>query len=192
MAMTYTTILLIVAGFWVASEVAIQSRLRSSVTGADRRDKKSLQVMWIAFAAGPFLGGMLTAVRSTKMTAGIRPYAFWAGMALILIGIAIRWAAIATLKRYFTIDVAIATDHKVIQHGLYSVVRHPSYAGSLLSSIGLGLGFVNWASFAAVVLFAIAAISYRISVEEAALTGALGDEYRQYAARTKRLIPGIY
>ena len=88
--------------------------------------------------------------------------------------------------------MAIASDHKVIQHGLYAVVRHPSYAGSLLSSIGLGFAFVNWLSLVVVVAFAIAGIAYRISVEEHALTSALGDEYRHYAARTKRLVPGIY
>ena len=88
--------------------------------------------------------------------------------------------------------MAIASDHKVIQDGLYRIVRHPSYAGSLLSSIGLGLAFQNGLSFAVVLLLAIAAISYRISVEEDALTTALGDEYRRYAARTKRLVPGIY
>ena len=192
MAMTERTILILVASLWVLSELALSTRLRSSVTGATKKDKKSLYGMWIGFSAGPFVAGMLTAVRSTRMSAGIRPYAFWGGIALILIGLGIRWIAIATLKRFFTVDVAIASDHKVIQHGVYRIVRHPSYAGSLLCSIGLGLAFVNWLSFVAVLLFALAGLAYRISVEEDALTSALGDEYRQYAARTKRLIPGVY
>lgn len=192
MAVPYMTIFIAVCAFWVASEIVIARRCRAAVTGADKRDRMSLYAVWIAYAAGPFFGGMLTPVRSTRMSAGIRPYAFWGGLALILVGIAIRWTAIATLKRYFTVDVAIASDHKVIQDGVYGIVRHPSYSGSLISSIGLGLAFGNWLSFAVVVLLAIAGISYRISVEEHALTAALGDEYRNYAARTKRLIPGIY
>lgn len=190
--MTPMTIFIFVCVFWVTSEIVISVRHRSSATGADKRDRMSLYVLWIAFASGPFLGGMLTAVGSTRMGVGLRPYAFWGGIALILAGIAIRWTAIATLKRYFTVDVAIASDHKVIDTGLYGIVRHPSYAGSLLASTGLGAAFCNWLSFAVVVLFAIAGIAYRISVEEQALTGALGDDYRRYASRTKRLIPGLY
>ncbi|HUJ14578.1 MAG TPA: isoprenylcysteine carboxylmethyltransferase family protein [Thermoanaerobaculia bacterium] len=186
------TIFILVCSLWIASEIFISVRRRSARTGADKRDRLSLVVLWIGFGGGPFLGGFLTTLRFAEMPAAIRPYTFWGGLALIPIGIAIRWTAIATLKRYFTVDVAIASDHKVIQSGLYHVVRHPSYAGSLLSSFGLGLAFCNWISFAVVVSFALAGIAYRISVEEDALTSALGDEYREYAARTKRLIPGIY
>ncbi|HKB78365.1 MAG TPA: isoprenylcysteine carboxylmethyltransferase family protein [Thermoanaerobaculia bacterium] len=185
-------ILIVVSGFWVASEIVIAIRRRSSITGASSRDRLSIHAMWVAFAGGPFAGGMLTAVRAARMPPPIRPYAFWGGLALIFVGIAARWTAIGTLKKYFTVDVAIAPDHKVIQHGLYRFVRHPSYSGSLLSSTGLGLAFGNWLSLAAVVLFALAGVAYRVSVEERALIDALGDEYRAYAARTKRLIPGIY
>ncbi|HJT17962.1 MAG TPA: isoprenylcysteine carboxylmethyltransferase family protein [Thermoanaerobaculia bacterium] len=190
--MTPMTIFIFVCVFWVTSEIVISVRRRSGVTGATKRDRLSLYVMWIAFCAGPFIGGTLTAVRSTGMGVGLRPYAFWVGIILMLTGIAIRWTAIATLKRYFTVDVAIARDHKVIDSGLYAIVRHPSYAGSLISCFGLGLAFCNWLSFAVVMLFAIVGIAYRIAVEEDALLDALGDDYRRYASRTKRLIPGIY
>jgi protein-S-isoprenylcysteine O-methyltransferase Ste14 len=42
------------------------------------------------------------------------------------------------------------------------------------------------------VVFPTAALLYRISVEERALTEAFGLEYLQYSQETKRLIPGIY
>jgi protein-S-isoprenylcysteine O-methyltransferase Ste14 len=45
---------------------------------------------------------------------------------------------------------------------------------------------------AIIVLLPMAALLYRIHVEEAALTGAFGAEYMEYSRRTKRLIPGIY
>jgi len=32
----------------------------------------------------------------------------------------------------------------------------------------------------------------RMDVEEAFMTGRFGDEYRDYAARTARLLPGVY
>jgi protein-S-isoprenylcysteine O-methyltransferase Ste14 len=36
------------------------------------------------------------------------------------------------------------------------------------------------------------ALLYRIKVEESALIQAFGDEYREYAWTTKRLVPKIY
>jgi protein-S-isoprenylcysteine O-methyltransferase Ste14 len=36
------------------------------------------------------------------------------------------------------------------------------------------------------------AFLYRMRVEEAALTAAFGERYRQYMQRTARLIPGVY
>ncbi|MGZ7040921.1 MAG: methyltransferase family protein [Thermoanaerobaculia bacterium] len=190
--MSATQLLLTVCGLWVASEIGIMLWKRSDASKAERKDRLSIHVLWICLMIGPILASNLTRVRATEMPAAIRPYAYWGGLALIVIGVAIRWTAIATLKRYFTVDVAIAKDHKVIDHGLYSIVRHPSYAGSLLSFVGLGLAFLNWLSLAACMVFSILGLSYRIAVEERALTEALGDDYRSYAARTKRLIPGVF
>jgi protein-S-isoprenylcysteine O-methyltransferase Ste14 len=192
MTMSPMAIFYAVCSFWILSEIFIGVRRRSAVTGAEKKDRMSLVVLWIGFGLGPFLGGMCTAIRSAQMPATIRPYAFWGGLALVLVGIGIRWIAIATLKRFFTVDVAIAADQKVIQTGPYRFVRHPSYAGSLLSSTGLGLAFLNWISFAVVVIFSFTGIAYRIAVEEQALMSGLGDDYREYAARTKRLIPGVF
>jgi len=61
-----------------------------------------------------------------------------------------------------------------------------------MAFLGLGLCMANWASL----LTLLVPISYvflrRIRVEEAALLAALGDEYRDYMQRTRRLIPSIY
>lgn len=190
--MSPTAILLTVSAFWVISEVVIMRLKWAKPSESSAQDRWSIYVLWALFAGGPFLGGMATAIGAGQMPVLIRPWAFWGGLALILVGIAVRWIAIATLKKYFTVNVAIASDHRVIDHGIYGIVRHPSYAGTLLSMIGLGFAFLNWVSLAIVVSLAIAALAYRITVEERALVAALGDDYRDYARRTKRLIPGVF
>jgi len=62
----------------------------------------------------------------------------------------------------------------------------------LLIFVAIGLAVRNWFSLAIVLLLPAAALLYRIHVEEAALTQAFGDDYREYSKTTKRLIPGIY
>jgi protein-S-isoprenylcysteine O-methyltransferase Ste14 len=190
--MSPTQILLTVSGFWVLSEIVIMRMKWAKASDATSHDRNSVYLFWACFAIGPFLAGMATGVVATRMAPPLRLWAFWGGLALIPIGIAIRWIAIATLKKYFTVNVAIAKDHRVIDHGIYGIVRHPSYSGTLISMLGLGLAFVNWLSFAIVLIAAVIALGYRITVEEKALLDALGDDYRAYARRTKRLIPGLF
>ena len=92
----------------------------------------------------------------------------------------------------FTVNVAIAADHQLIDTGPYRWLRHPAYTGALLAFLGLGLCSQNWASLALIVIGTTAAFSYRMHVEELALTGAFGERYRQYMQRTWRLVPGLY
>jgi len=72
------------------------------------------------------------------------------------------------------------------------VLRHPSYAGLLLAFIGAGLAAANWVSLAATFLLPLGALLWRIHAEERALLTVLGDRYRAYATRHKRLIPLIW
>jgi protein-S-isoprenylcysteine O-methyltransferase Ste14 len=103
-----------------------------------------------------------------------------------------RWLAILSLGRLFTVDVAIMQNHHVVRRGIYKWIRHPSYSGALLSFLGLGTAFSNYFSIAVIFVPICAAFLYRIQVEERALLAAFGDEYREYCATTRRLIPWLY
>jgi protein-S-isoprenylcysteine O-methyltransferase Ste14 len=176
---------IVVVAIWVGSEVVL-GVLRH---GGARRDRGSLFILLIGLAGAGMLGAYLRRVDATRIRGA---WPLWTGLALIVIGIVIRWTAILTLRRYFTVDVAIQRDHQLIDRGIYSVVRHPAYSGSLVSFAGLGIALGNWLSLAALMIIGIAALSYRIAVEERALIDHFGDRYRDYARRTKRLIPGVY
>jgi protein-S-isoprenylcysteine O-methyltransferase len=60
---------------------------------------------------------------------------YWAGLGFFAAGVSLRWYSVVYLGRLFTYDVAIAADHQVIDSGPYRQIRHPAYAGSLLSSL---------------------------------------------------------
>jgi protein-S-isoprenylcysteine O-methyltransferase Ste14 len=79
-----------------------------------------------------------------------------------------------------------------VKNGLYRNIRHPSYTGFLLRYLGGGLAFANWLSLIIIFLPMLAAILYRIKVEEGALIEAFGSEYIDYASSAKRLIPKVY
>lgn len=187
--MPHMQLLAIVSAVWIVSEigVAVVKRARSE---GERRDRGSLVVLWILITLATVAGSNLRGLRATRIAA--TNVAFWIGIGLIVAGVLVRAAAIATLWRYFTVNVTIREGHELIDRGIYGVLRHPAYTGSLLSFLGLGLAFGNWASVAVIMLVAGAAFAYRIAVEERALAAHFGERYRAYAARTKRLVPGIY
>jgi protein-S-isoprenylcysteine O-methyltransferase Ste14 len=170
------------------SEIALAVMKRAQ--GAHGEDQGSLKILWLFF--GMSVGA--SAYLSTLTFGSIQGSATWIRpviLALMFGGMAIRWVAILTLGRFFTVDVAIHADHQVVNTGLYRLVRHPSYTGLILTFAGLGLSFFNWVSLLAMMSLVLVAILYRIDKEEHALLKGLGDGYADYAARTKRLIPWV-
>jgi protein-S-isoprenylcysteine O-methyltransferase Ste14 len=117
---------------------------------------------------------------------------FFVGIVFILAGVAFRWYAIWTLGRFFTRNVATHADQKIVQHGPYMLIRHPAYAGTILTMLGLGLAMTNWGSVLILVICNLLGHLYRIHVEEQALMINLGQPYVVYMQHTKRLIPFVY
>ncbi len=175
---------------WLVPEVLL-SRLRRPQPGARVDDRHS----GMAVMAGIWLGmaaSWVAAYRAPQLAMPVdRPYLFAAGLVLMLAGIGFRWYAIRVLGRYFTVVVAVQQGHSLVEKGPYRLIRHPSYSGSLLTIFGYGLVFTNWLSLALALLFPLLAYWYRMTVEEQALVNSLGQDYRAYMKRTKRIIPFV-
>src|SRR6202035_958587 len=111
------------------------------------------------------------------------------GFVLFLLCFVLRWWAIIHLGRFFTVNVAIHAGHHLVDTGPYRYLRHPSYTGALLMVFGFVCSFAHWASMLIIVGSCLSVILYRVRIEEAALLEGLGEPYRDYCRRTKRLIP---
>lgn len=118
--------------------------------------------------------------------------AFYAGLAMILLGIAFRFWAVASLRSFFSYTVQIKEGHHVIESGPYRFVRHPAYAGSLLTIVGVGFALQSWGAVLLIAVVFLAAFGYRMRVEERALVDSLGEEYLSYSKRVKRIIPFVF
>jgi len=114
------------------------------------------------------------------------------GLFLILFGYAFSsWAMLE--NRYFSSLVYIQMDrgHTVCDTGPYRYVRHPGYAGTFLSVIGIVLALDSlWTIIPA--LFALLVTLIRTTLEDRALLKALPG-YEEYSHRVlSRLLPGIW
>jgi protein-S-isoprenylcysteine O-methyltransferase Ste14 len=115
----------------------------------------------------------------------------WLGVALFTAGGALRIWPVFVLGRRFSGLVAIQPGHTLVTSGVYGVIRHPSYLGLLVNSLGWALAF---RSGVGVLLTArtIPPLIARIHAEERLLRTQFGDAYDAYRSRTSRLLPGIY
>lgn len=115
----------------------------------------------------------------------------WVGVVLLSAGGLLRIIPVFVLKNRFSGLVAIQAEHKLETHGIYGLIRNPSYLGMLVSSLGWVLSF---RSLVGVILTAtlLVPLVARIRAEERLLREHFGAEYDAYCARTWRLLPGIY
>lgn len=87
--------------------------------------------------------------------------------------------------------MAIQPGRKLVTEGIDGVIRHPSYLGLLVNSLGWGLAFRSGVGVLVMVALLPPLIAH-IRAEEALLRAQVGDEYEAYRRRTSRLIPGVY
>jgi protein-S-isoprenylcysteine O-methyltransferase Ste14 len=188
----YTIAFVVALLIWYVPERVGSVWLRSSRDPTARKqDHGSFYALIGATVAGWLAGFMFASRWTGAAIPWLRPEVTIAGIVLILLGVALRWWSIITLGRYFTLDVAVRPTQSVVQSGPYRYVRHPSYSGLLLSTLGLGLALTNWASLAVVLAGVLLGLFYRVRVEERALVDALGQPYVDYMRRTKRFIPCV-
>jgi protein-S-isoprenylcysteine O-methyltransferase Ste14 len=115
----------------------------------------------------------------------------WLGVALFAIGGALRLWPVFVLGRRFSGLVAIQPGHSLVTDGIYRVIRHPSYMGLLVNSLGWALAFRSGVGVLLALLL-IPPLIARIRAEEALLRSQFGAQYDAYCRRTSRLIPGLY
>jgi protein-S-isoprenylcysteine O-methyltransferase Ste14 len=180
---------------WLALETWNQVRdLRRDVSDAVDRDRRSVVVM-----VGLSVIAVVSALVAAPLSQGSAvlpwrydPLEFAAGMVLLWAGLGLRVWSITSLGTLFHSRVLIRRGHRVVRDGPYRVLRHPSYAGALLTGAGVGILLGSWISLAVMLVLPLAGYLHRMRIEEAALTRELGEPYADYARRTWRLIPFVW
>ncbi|OSC99253.1 ICMT-domain-containing protein [Trametes coccinea BRFM310] len=138
--------------------------------------------------------------------------AFVLGAALVVFGGAVRKACYNTMGHYFTYQLALVKDHKLVTWGPYSVVRHPSYVGALAVSTGQLLmqfapgsmlvesgaldsptGKAIAGFWVAYVLFSMMTVIKRVPKEDEVMRKEFGEQWIEWSKRTRyALVPFIY
>lgn len=119
------------------------------------------------------------------------PWSLFVGMVVVAMGIAIRTWAVFTLSHFFSYRLRSVEAHRIVNTGLYRWVRHPSYSGLMMSTVGLGLASGSGAAFLVTLVLMVAVHVHRIHVEEQTMLKEFGKDYADYMKGTKRVIPFV-
>jgi protein-S-isoprenylcysteine O-methyltransferase Ste14 len=112
------------------------------------------------------------------------------GLMLLLAGIAIMVVGQLDLGASWRVGIEERARPGLVTDGLYRFSRNPIFLAMLLALTGYALLVPTWLSLLALVL-AFVGIRQQVGEEEAWLARAYGDDYRRYARRVGRFVPGL-
>ena len=117
-------------------------------------------------------------------------WAVWIAATLFLTGYAL-YAEVLRENTYLSRTIEVQEDQKVINTGLYGIVRHPMYSATIILFLSMPLVLASPISFLLMLLY-LPIIAKRIRNEETVLENGL-EGYREYKQRVKyKVIPYIW
>ena len=184
-------------GFGVIGWFAIryEHQRRSSRTPKVRKfDRGRELALLVISASGMFVVPLIYVVSGQPRFASyaFSPIQAWAGAAVFALALWLFHRTHRDLGRNWSVTLEIRDRHALVTTGVYSRLRHPMYSAFWLWAVAQALLLPNWvAGFAGIAGFGTLFFA-RIGREERLMVETFGEEYRDYVARTDRIIPGIY
>jgi protein-S-isoprenylcysteine O-methyltransferase Ste14 len=178
--------LFFVATLFVDPEL-MKERTRRGQAGADPRRLALLRVLFVAF--------LLTALLDVGRFhwSDTVPPSLQAGALVVAAG-SLAWTLWAVAaNRFFVPVIRIQAErgHRVVAEGPYARVRHPGYAGNVLSAPATALALGSW--WALVPALAISLLFVARTAHEDRFLREHLDGYREYASRVRyRLVPHLW
>lgn len=157
----------------------------------DAKEKEKEQSLVVKFSGLMFLAGFIAAGLDFRFGWFPLPRAVSIAAAVIFIAAYALYAEVMRENTYLSRTIEVQENQKVIDTGLYGIVRHPMYSATLLLFLSIPLVLGSLFSFAIFLVYPFI-IAKRIRNEEALLEKEL-DGYKEYKSKVKYcLIPFIW
>jgi len=155
------------------------------------KEREAEQKKVAAFSGLMFSAGFIAAGLGIRLGWYVLPaWVSWAVAAIFLLGYVL-YAEVLKENKYLSRTVEVQKGQKVVDTGLYGIVRHPMYMSTLLLFLSAPLILGSILSFAIMLLY-IPIIGKRIQNEEKVLEQGL-DGYLVYEQKVKyKMIPYIW
>ena len=155
------------------------------------KEKETEQKKVVALSGVMFIVAFVVAGLNFRYSWIAMPtWSVWSAVAVFLLSY-IMYTEVLRENEYLSRTIEVQENQKVIDTGLYGIVRHPMYSATVLMFLSMPLVLGSLPSFV-IMLAYIPIIVKRISNEEKVLMNELCG-YREYCNRVKyRLIPFVY
>lgn len=157
----------------------------------ESKEKEQTQKLVVALSALMFLAGFVLCGLDFRFDWLQLPrWISWAAAAVFLIGYAM-YAEVMRENSYLSRTVRVEAEQKVIDTGLYGIIRHPMYTATVLMFVMIPLMLGSLAALLVFLVYPVI-IVLRIRNEEQVLRAELTG-YTAYCTRVKyRLLPYIW
>lgn len=157
----------------------------------NNRESESTQKLVVAFSGLLFAAMFVLSGLNFRFGWTTVPmWLVWTASVLLVLSYAM-YAEVMRENAYLSRTVEVQKEQKVIDTGLYGVVRHPMYTSTVLLFLSMPLVLGSWPGFLIMLLYPVL-ISLRIRNEEKVLEAGL-EGYKEYKKKVKyRLIPFIW
>jgi protein-S-isoprenylcysteine O-methyltransferase Ste14 len=145
---------------------------------------------WVALQAVLFVAVIATGSAGPHWAGLARVIGAAIGIALLAGGIALIAGGIVAMRRQLTAFPRPVDGGRLIEEGVFGIVRHPMYGGAVLAAVGWGLLLASPATLASA-LGLLLFFDLKSRREEAWLGERFGG-YATYRQQTRRLIPWLY
>ena len=155
------------------------------------KEKETEQKKVVALSGVMFIVAFVVAGLNFRYSWIAMPtWSVWSAVAVFLLSY-IMYAEVLRENEYLSRTIEVQKNQKVVDTGLYGIVRHPMYSATVLMFLSMPLVLGSLPSFV-IMLAYIPIIVKRISNEEKVLMNELCG-YREYCNRVKyRLFPFVY
>ena len=156
------------------------------------QEKKSFWFLIFAISFVIFSTIQLSANNLGKMNVSdIYPFFQILALGFYLIGLLLRYRGSKALGENFTRHVAVSTSMNLVSSGPYQYLRHPLYLGLFLITLAFPIFVGNWLALVMGLPLLLIGFSWRMKVEELALT-KINPQYAEWLKQRYRFIPFIY
>ena len=157
----------------------------------DAKEKESEQRTVVAMSGFLFLAAFIIAGLNWRFGWWLIPdWAAWVAAGMFLCSYVL-YAEVLRENTYLSRTIEVQKGQKVIDTGLYGIVRHPMYMATIILFLSMQLVLASPISFF-IMLGYIPVIAKRINNEEHVLEEGL-DGYKEYKEKVKnKIIPGIW
>jgi protein-S-isoprenylcysteine O-methyltransferase Ste14 len=178
---------------WYVIRYPHQRRSRKTPIAA-RRDRVRDRVLLTISFTGLFIIPLIYALTNQPklLSYPFHPAQGWIGVVLLAAAMFLFYRTHRDLGRSWSVTLEIRDQHRLVTTGIYERLRHPMYAAFWLWALSQAFLLPNWlAGFSGLVGFGTLFFC-RVGHEERMMLETFGEAYRDYMARTSRIIPGVY